>query len=350
MTHLYDVVDHDELLLGLLDGYIREQNHPDFPELRILNYTEKAQFERAWNATIKTCRGLIYNADTFEVLARPFQKIHNWDEPEAPGIEWDAPLFNYSNKFDGSLGIMYRLPDGRPALATRGSFASEQAIHGTETLRASGMMYVYDEWIDSGYTPLFEIIYPENRIVLDYGQQDVVVHLGKVHIETGKYLPAGPSQPLSFRDIVTDLSRPNKEGWVAWLSDSKAVKIKQPDYVELHRVVTGLNRKSVWKAMQDGPDAFDTWAAVLPDELWDWVLEVRAELYAAYAERVREIDDLYVRVLESVDAIGDNDRKVFAAEAKRIAGKDVSYMFTILDGKDIQTKVWAELEPRGDER
>jgi hypothetical protein len=53
----------------MLDGkYITERFHPEFPELRILNYTEKAAFEGVWNRVTLNSRGLIYNADTHEVI------------------------------------------------------------------------------------------------------------------------------------------------------------------------------------------------------------------------------------------------------------------------------------------
>ncbi|GIH79629.1 hypothetical protein [Planobispora longispora] len=51
-------------------GLVREQAHPELP-LRILNYTEKAQAERAWNEVTLACRGLIVDDDG-RVVARPF--------------------------------------------------------------------------------------------------------------------------------------------------------------------------------------------------------------------------------------------------------------------------------------
>ena len=42
-------------------------------------------------------------------------------------IESDAPV-EVTDKMDGSLGILYRRPDGVCAIATRGSFASDQAL------------------------------------------------------------------------------------------------------------------------------------------------------------------------------------------------------------------------------
>lgn len=360
MTYLSDVLD-DKLLFDrmLTEGYVRERFHPDFPELSILNYTEKAAFERVWNVVTRNSRGLIWNTETHEVIARPFAKIHNWDEPEAPRITEDAPLYAFSNKEDGSLGILYRKPNGIPAIATRGSFESDQAIKATEMLHASGMAYVYDEYIDSGYTPLFEIIYPENRIVLDYGGVEELVPLGYIEIASGAYLPAPHmrkrGQMETMHDLLMNLSRPNSEGWVAWLDPYKAVKIKQADYVELHRIVTGLNRKSVWKALREGRPTYLALLEQLPDELYAWAEDVASELNAEYATIMRDADEWFLWMLEQdirTEAGEDDiDRGRFARLVQeKVPHQHKAFMFSFLDGRDVQDKIWQMIEPKGGDK
>jgi RNA ligase len=90
MTYLSDVLfdeDPDWLLLGeMLDGgYVSRRFHPEFPELAILNYTEKTAYEGKWNEVTLKSRGLIYNTDTFEVLARPFKKFFNYGQTGCAG-------------------------------------------------------------------------------------------------------------------------------------------------------------------------------------------------------------------------------------------------------------------------
>lgn len=353
MTKLDDIVDVSLLAEMLVDGYVSQRFHPDYPELAILNYTEKAAFERKWNGVTKNTRGLIYNTETYEVLARPFAKFHNFDEPEAPKIEWEQVLYHWANKEDGSLGILYRTPNGYPAIATRGSFASEQAIKGTKMLHDSGMAWVFDEYIDSGYTPLFEIIYPENRIVLNYGTQEYLHLLGYMHIASGAFVPANPAEPRKFGTLTTDLSRPNAEGWVAWLTPYKAVKIKQADYVELHRIVTGLNRKSIWRALKDGEPTFKALLEQLPDELYKWAEDVARELRKEYATIIREVDAQYIYMLELAESMGiePDDRRGFALNVQRLAHPEYrGFMFSLLDGRDIQDKVWQMIEPKGGDK
>lgn len=362
VTYLSDVFEGEKALLDemLEKGYVRERFHPEFPELSILNYTEKAAFEREWNVVTRSSRGLIWNTETHEVLARPFAKIHNWDEPEAPRITEDAPLYWFANKEDGSLGILFRTPTGFPAIATRGSFASDQAIKATIMLHKSGMAYVYDEYIDSGYTPLFEIIYPENRIVLDYGGIEELVLLGYIHVATGAFIPpvrAGNPDVATMHDLFMDLSRPNSEGWVAWLDPYKAVKIKQADYVELHRIVTGLNKKSVWRALREGRPAYLALLEQLPDELYKWAEGVADELNRAFASIMRGADEWYLYLLDQdyvweTDELGEQqiNRGAFARAAQEVDHKYKSFMFSLLDGKGIEDKIWQMIEPKGGDK
>lgn len=341
-TKLYELFDLDLFSQMCGEGMVRTQFHPDFPELVIANYTEAAQFSRTWNDVTRVCRGLIFNNDTLEVLARPFQKIHNWDENEAPRITWEAPLFHWSNKEDGSLGIIYPRPDGVLAVATRGSFASDQAIHATALLHEhKGGGVGYDQYMEAGYTPLVEIIYPENRIVLDYSDYDDIVDLGFIHIPTGAYVPPSGTFTRTFADLIQDLSRPNSEGWVAWLDPYKAVKVKQADYVELHRIVTGLNEKSVWRAIRDG--VFEEMLEQLPDELFEWAKNVAQELHDT-------AENLYTRASEYFTKAGgyEGSQKQFALNVQEQVPRHVQgLVFSLRSGKDIKTAIWKNLEPSG---
>lgn len=360
MTQINKILDMDKLLGEIEAGYISDRKHPDFPQLSIYNYTEKAQYEGRWTPETMMCRGLIVNRDTDEVLARPFAKFFNWDQPEAPPfLAENAPVFHYADKFDGSLGILYRLPNGELAIATRGSFTSEQAIKGSELLHAESFPYdVALAFWASGYTPLFEIIYPENRIVLDYGKAEFLEPLGYIHIETGAFVPPTSShyEKKSFHEVRMDLSRPNAEGWVVWRDPYTAVKIKQADYVELHRIVTGLNRKSIWRALKEGPGEFDALMEKIPDELHSWANGVKDELYADYLSIVNNLEGHYANVGTILEerfehGIDPSERKEIANVIQTYVPQEYwGYMFSMIDGRDLHEKLWASIEPRGGDR
>jgi RNA ligase len=257
---LSDLLDAALLDAHLRDGYVRMQTHPELP-LAILNYTEKAAYEGLWDDVTRQCRGLIVELVSHTerpVVARPFPKFFNHGEPSAPDLDLDAPAV-VTDKLDGSLGILYPDDDRGWAIATRGSFTSEQALHATQVYIER---YEQDALFEpaEGATYLFEIVYPENRIVCDYGDADDLFLLAVLDTATGLPLfeshepgrwPGPRTEKHSYATLADALAaepRPGAEGLVVYLPDrDERVKIKQDDYVALHRILTGTNARHVWE-------------------------------------------------------------------------------------------------------
>lgn len=318
------------------------QRHPN-DDLVIYNYTEKAQFDRHWNPVTEQCRGLIADESGL-VVARPLPKIFNHDERHhLPG---DTLLDGVHDKVDGSLGILYHDSAGQKCIATRGSFDSDQARHATRVLRTR-----YSEFEPyPGLTCLFEIVYPENRIVIDYGDTDDLVLLGGVDIISGAYWAprevrnwTGPRaeefEIATLGEAVQWLDRPNAEGFVALVRGGDFIKIKQPDYVATHKLVFGLNEHRIWEQLSEGRSVEQV-CEPLPDEWHAWVREVAGGLFEARDEFVAKAQDAY-RVLEGKDLPG---RKEFALEAKQY-GRLTPYLFSLYDGRDIDVMAWKEVKP-----
>lgn len=324
-------------------GYVRVNEHPDDPELYILNYTEKAAYEGVWNNVTLNCRGLIVDAGNW-IIARPFPKFFNYGQTGCPVIDLDEPAF-VTDKMDGSLGILYRQHDtGKYAIATRGSFTSDQAIHATELLRTK----YADFKPQTGWTYLFEIIYPENRIVCDYDGMDDLVFLGMVHIATGETLTAisggwtGPKTEIfeyrTMRETLSAKPRHGKEGFVVHLVESDVrVKIKQEDYIALHRIVTGLNARSVWQAMLT--DSVDELIEKIPDEFHGFIRGVQDHIETQVSEAIALSFNTYDAIINDCIPV-DASKKDFA-----LVAKDYSYswaLFNLWDGEDIRRK-WLEI-------
>lgn len=301
MTHLDEILDPAHLGQMMDEGYVQVRHHPDYP-YSIYCYTKSAMFDRKWNHTTTTCRGLIVNHDSGEVLARPFKKFFNLGEP-------DAPVWNHTDwvsvydKVDGSLGIAYETPDG-PAIATKGSFTSEQALAATELLRGQYGRYMAEE----GYTDLFEIILPENRIVLDYGDERSLRYLGSVWIDDGadywngclmRYWDIPMNKPLQtapFSQLKLDMNRPNAEGYVLFNEDtSERLKVKQEDYIELHKVMTGLNERQIWEWFKDMD--LDQVLINLPEEIHEWASDVYKRIGREFDEKGNQAVDVYMPIM-----------------------------------------------------
>ena len=159
-------------------------------------------------------------------------------------------------KLDGSLGISYATPNGIQ-IATRGSFTSDQAVHATKLFQER---YSALPWEADKYTYLFEVIYPENRIVVDYAGLDDLVLLAVIDTQTGQDVPLPEWFPnrVTTYDGITDLSalkgmaKDNEEGFVVRFSSGLRIKVKFDEYVRLHRLITGVNARRIWELLASG--------------------------------------------------------------------------------------------------
>ena len=358
--HIADLFDQEELLAMRLGGYVREQTHPTLP-LSIVNYSEKAQFERVWNEVTLNCRGLIYDRQTREVIARGFRKFFNWDEMMA-GTLPSGPVLR-SPKMDGSLGILYTTgqesrSDGVSgpwewSVATRGSFASDQAQWATKFLNEHDFEY----WDLSDLNPeksyLVEIIYPENRIVVNNGDQERLVLLDVLDTATGKsdldefdrvYWIDKVDRKLYGSgfdgSFVHDIPE-GEEGFVIyWPHYDFRVKMKAAEYLELHRMIFSLSERSVWERLGAGETVQEI-CEKLPDEFHQWVNDVALRLYTQLHEVMMQTHHDYRMILQTVPV----DRRDFALKAKAFPTK--TYLFMMHDGKEIGPAIWKTLKPAG---
>lgn len=195
MTTLYDLVDKDELDRLMSEGRINKQVHPKLP-LSIFNYSAKAQFANEWLNAERVCRGLIVEDGTNKVIARGPEKFFNYGQTGAPETTLDT-LVRVTTKHDGSLGIFWAYGES-VGIATRGSFTSDQSVHASELLQLDEYSEARTEALSSkNETWISEIIYPANRIVLSYGDEDKLYSLGFVNNQSGKITRRPASIDLS---------------------------------------------------------------------------------------------------------------------------------------------------------
>src|SRR5690349_3870846 len=169
---LHELLPRQELAAALDAGHVTRKTHPELP-LSIYTYTRTAQYEQIWNRVTTRCRGLVADDATGAIVALPLPKFFNVGEHEA-GRPYAAPLpdepFEVYDKVDGSLAVVFHYA-GRWRVASKGSFISTQATWGQRHLDARDTSALVP-----GVTYLAEVLYPQNRIVVDYGdRRDLVL-------------------------------------------------------------------------------------------------------------------------------------------------------------------------------
>lgn len=377
------------LLSHYLDGdWLVSQRHPTLP-LTIYNYSRQTQYNSVWNEVTTKCRGLVLD-DAGNVVASPFPKFFNYEEHIAEGSKLPPipnETFEVFEKMDGSLGIFFYYEreltyeerykiwyrnnfvsgfeynesvvpnfddpyyeptptkEGGWHMATRGSFTSEQAIKGMEI----AMRYNYDKICLPGYTYLFEIIYPENRIVVDYGDEERLVLLGIVNPDGGE-IPHDTIEHEGW-DLVTkyktwgedwetlkkEISN-SKEGYVIQFSGGMRMKIKGEEYVRLHRILTNFSTKDIWELLKSGED-FGPFLERVPDEFDEWVKETIKDLTVRY----ENIEKDYAEIFSNLKA-QNLDRKEFADKSLHYRHSNI--LFAMLDGKSYADTIWKIVKPK----
>jgi RNA ligase len=349
---LSEMFDKGLLEAHLAHGIVNRQRHPTISTLSIYNYTARAQYDRIWDEVTTACRGLIIHHETGVVLARPFPKFFNLGEHDEMSLPTSG-AFDVTDKMDGSLGIAYPTTDGY-AIATRGSFASEQALHATEVFRSR---YAHIP-LNPNATYLFEIIFPENRIVIDYGSLDDLVLLTVIDTETGADLPLPEEWPgpkvghhrfvdiasvRAFIDTSADSGTKTEGVVVRFHPDvpqqpSLRIKLKLADYVQLHRIITGISTVDVWDAMSEGR-SLDEWLEHVPDEFYNWVRATADGLQAQFAS----IEAACLEVMQAPEAQPGTERRDVAAF---FAGhENRAVLFKMFDRKPYASIIWRTIRP-----
>jgi RNA ligase len=366
-VYLKDVLPLELLDEHLRNGIIRKQVHPLFSELSVYNYSEKAQFDRIWDACTNVCRGLVAAGD--EVIARGFNKFHNLNTEYVPetleaNLPMDMPPL-VTKKLDGSMGIAYRW-DSQWWVATRGSFDSDQARWATAWLRSHCSALGLEPgtcWL-GGYTPVFEIIYQQNRIVVDYHHEGLVM-LGVIEISTGRELPRSQMEDLAqlfglqpvekFDKTLAECAAediPNEEGYVLTYSNGVKIKVKFAEYVRLHRILTGLNPKAIWELLAEKAGASVDLLLQddkMPSGFKAWLREWATELRGRYATLEKEALNVFAGRPKFDDFgrdLGPALRRKMTALYFQKTPHLASILFAMLDGKDHAEIIWDRVRPK----
>lgn len=383
---LHDLMPAQALTEAIDAGYVLRKTHPELP-LSLYTYTRTAQYERVWNEVTTRCRGLVADDVTGAVVALPLPKFFNVGEheagqPYAPALP-DEP-FEVYDKVDGSLGVVFHYA-GQWRVASRGSFTSTQAVWAQRRLDrrdTSGLV--------PGTTYLAEILYPQNRIVVDYGDRRDLVLLAAygaagaevplaeaaAHWEgIGSVVTVWPAMPLDELLALTasntlpdggNATGTDAEGFVLRFASGVRAKAKIAEYVRLHKVLTGVTERDIWRSHgiqrfaglpvkqvaqglnctvadieASGGKPLDALLEQVPDEFDHWVRSVIDRLEDEARGRERAIDEAYASLAHLAD-----DRGAFARATKGIRDSGIrGALFQRLDGRTTELVTWRQVRP-----
>jgi RNA ligase len=261
--------------------------------------------------------------------------------------------FEVYEKMDGSLGIFFYY-EGNPVFATRGSFTSDQAIKGREILNKYNWQYGTYE----GYTYLFEIIYPENRVVVNYNGLEELIVLGVIETSTGKECKYSEMENEGFvlvkkydgiknYSTLKSLISNDAEGFVVRFSNGDRMKIKGEEYLRLHKIMTNLSTTAIWELVSNGGNIDDILKDV-PDEFYKKVKMYVSSLNYGYYQYWNQLGKTYdyFRFGKYGDIEVEPTKKEFAEHIKDHHPIAKSIMFAMWDDKDYDKIIWKALKPK----
>ena len=334
-------------------GLVVKNNHPTLP-ISIWNYSRKCQYDNKWDEITKQCRGLILDQEG-NVIAKGFDKFFNIEEHKPDEIPNEP--FEVFEKLDGSLGILFWY-EGKWILTSKGSLTTEQEIKGKEILDSKYNVHP----IPKGYTTLVEIIYPQNRIVCNYGDDVSLVVLSMISNASGKELEYNSlkligeetNMPLvKVYDGISDYKTlksmidKDREGYVVKFINGFRIKVKGEEYVRLHKILTEFSNVDIWEYLKDGRDVNELLDRV-PDEFDIWVKSTIRDIKYGYFQVNETSGKLFDHKMYGKynDLEPETDKKKYAEWVMNQDEILRPILFRMFDKKDYSDYIWKIIKPQ----
>lgn len=253
IAHIF--AENENYIVAYKDGYT------------VINYVRAGKethpiVETNDHAILREARGLIFDSVSGRVIARRFHKFFNLGEREDV---MEIDLFKphvIMDKLDGSMITPVPMYDGSIRWGTKMGI-TDVAMQ-AEVFVAKNRNY--DDFaakcIEREITPIFEWVSRQQRIVVDYGQDNLIL-LAVRDNYTGAYFSRKTLEgwsdawniPLvgviSCENMTTDQNKliefvrvmTGIEGFIIQFEDGHMVKLKTDEYVSLHRAKSLLDNE-----------------------------------------------------------------------------------------------------------
>lgn len=231
------------------------------------------------NEIVKECRGLIVDKNTLEPIALSFKKFWEVENELANDIDWSSA--KVQEKLDGSkLLCFYNKYDSEWQIATSGNLNID-GVNVNDFGMTFGQLFnkaIYNngfkirkeffDLLDKNYCYTFELIAPENRVVVKYKSADLYL-IGIRNVNTfeevstsqdkniTKYIKVPKEYSLSnLEDCLkaTEQMTYNEEGYVVVDKNWHRIKVKSPAWKEVSKIRGDgiLTKKKIITIIENG--------------------------------------------------------------------------------------------------
>lgn len=321
---------------------IHVKRHKEYSNLVLLKYDQINSVMS--HPMVQECRGLILDETwDWNVVSFPYKKFFNHGEPGAAEIDWQTS--RVQEKLDGSLMTMYWYDDTWQVATSGTPDALSNVGKNNMTFRS----LFWDTFHKMGYRIpepyyrtccfMFELMAPENRVIVVHDEPKLVLH-GVRHLETHKEedphvvahhlgWQSVQEHPLRTIDEILAASKDLRplisEGYVVCDAKFNRVKVKSPNYLLLHRAKDGLSPRRLLEVARSNEGS--EFLSYFP-ELESEYLKHRSAIEVLAAEADRVFAEL--KILP--------DRKTFALAAKKT--KFATILFALLSEHFRNSREW----------
>lgn len=237
--------------------------------LVLLKYTQGVS--DGFNPIVNECRGIILDsANNWDVVCFPFTRFYNVGQPEAAQLGKELRVYS---KEDGSYVKLYYYHGEWYCASNTTIDACDTLIDGKynffelvcKALETYG--YTWEDFtslLNSCYTYMFELVCPETRQVVNYGDVRKLYYLGERDKWTfeeryAPYLPVDNVRQYSLM-TMTEIQKAveelgdNAEGFVVVDENWNRVKVKSSNYFKLHYAANN-GKPNCYELILNGEDA-----------------------------------------------------------------------------------------------
>ena len=283
-------------------------------------------------------RGIAFRADTGEIVSRPFHKFFNVGERSDETLDLDRSHF-IAEKLDGSMIRPIRLgPDIPWRLATKAGITDVAMLAETAIVGKQEYSDFFNLCEEQGWTPIFEYCSPDNKIVLDYDEPQLIltavrglrtgIYLNRMQIENLAQLAKVPYViPSPFKpDEVKE--QEGTEGIVIEYDSGHRQKVKAEAYLKLHRAKDLMDNERKVVKLWLNEEIDDVFPAIDEDK--------RDEILAFLSEFAQQlhIAAISMETIYNLSKATYDTKKEFAIATQSLSGEiGRSATFALWDGK-----------------
>lgn len=317
-------------LLTYFVKIVKTVSYNQFGDILLLKYNKNA-FGTGHNNLTKVCRGKIIDLKTMNIIVYPFDKFFNLNESEEVSEKNVFELLKNAksvvamDKVDGST-ITVTNNNGKLIVSTNGNILDIRSTWAREILNEK-----YNEFynnVQEGYSFIFELIYPDDKKVVDYNGKKDLILLGIRDLTTYRLFnyeevkEFGKNNKLNivkcdeFTNLNDFINRAllqknvDREGWVIRIITDREdimVKLKLAEYCVLHQLLlTEINPYSVYHLIRE--EKLDDTLATLSDKIQVKLVENMAYRLTSF---LSEVEDSLVNAIDDVSNKFDITPKEF---------------------------------------